>query len=278
MTLVRRLRATSTDRRRGWLAILAGAVLVLAIQVAAPVGVPLYDGVVVQEPYRYLHPTGDHAGSPTSGSDTEPVSGPKSPILVLSTTENPAQAQLIATEGAFVVPSGATSLLGSVTPVEAPPPPAGGTIVGNVYRFTVTDQAGNPVALATCDSCRSLILRAPDATVEATVKRFADGAWSDLATTPANLVGFQVEPTVLGDFALIAAGQSGPVDGGTSDASGLSPVVLVGGAAIVLLLIAGLFLFFRVRQAPAAGDPPTRVPSKRKPPRRPPPPPGRSSR
>ena len=68
MTLVRRLLATSTDRRRGWLAVLAGAVLVLAIQVAAPVGVPLYDGVVVQEPYRYLHPTGDHVGSPTSGS------------------------------------------------------------------------------------------------------------------------------------------------------------------------------------------------------------------
>lgn len=278
----------AADRRGGWLAVIAGAGLVLAIQIAAPIGVPLYDGVVVQEPYRYLHPTGDQVGSPTSGSDTEPVSGTKSPILVISTTESPAQVQFIALEGAFEMPAGTTSLLGSITPIEPPAPPTGGTIAGNAYRVTVTDQAGNPVGFPTCDACRSLIIRAPDATVDGTIKRYADGAWTDLDTTPANLVGFQVEPTVLGDFALIVAGKPTPSDGGTGGQSGLSPIVVAGAAVVVvLLLIAGLFLFFRVRQAPAPsvapgrgasrGEAPRRIPSKRKPPRRPPPPPGRSN-
>ncbi|MEO8273677.1 MAG: hypothetical protein ABI620_06400 [Chloroflexota bacterium] len=288
MTPARLAGSGATERRRGWLAVLAGAALVLAVQVAAPVGVPLYDGVVVQEPYRYLHPTGDHAGSPTSGTDTEVVSGSTSPILVVSTLENPPQAQLIAQAGAFALPDGATSLLASVTPVEPPAPPTGMSIAGNVYRFTVTDQAGNAVALTPCEGCRSLILRGTDPTLDATMKRYADGAWSDLETTPANLVGFQVEPTVLGDFALLVAGGTAPIDGGNGGgAFGLSPIVLIGGGAVILLIVAGLFLFLRVRQAPASeappsrgasrDGPPARIPSKRKPPRRPPPPPGRSN-
>jgi hypothetical protein len=284
VSLARVVCAGAADRR-GWLVVLVGAALVLAVQVAAPVGMPLYDGVVVQEPYRYLHPTGDQPGSPTSGTDTEQVTEAASPILVVNTLENPPQAQLIAQAGAFVLPTGATSLLGSVAAIEPPPPPADGTIAGNVYRFTVTDQAGNPVPLTTCEGCRSLILRGTDASLEGTIGRYADGAWIAVKTTPANLVGFQVNPTVLGDYAVIVGGQSEPVDGGTG--GGLSPTVV--GGVIVVLLAAGLVLFFVfVRQLPASGvppsrrgsrdGPPTRIPSKRKPPRRPPPPPGRSNR
>jgi hypothetical protein len=271
--------------RRGWLVVLAGAALVLAVQVAAPVGMPLYDGVVVQEPYRYLHPTAGHPGSPTSGTDTEQVTEATSPILVVNTLENPPQAQLIAQAGAFELSPGTTSLQASVTPIEPPPAPAGGTIAGNVYRFVVTDEADNPVKLTTCEGCRSLILRGIDASLEGTIERYADGAWIAVKTTPANLVGFQVNPDVLGDYAVIVGGQSQPVDGGAS--LGLDPIVIVIGALIVLLVAASLFLFFKVRQAPASGVPPsrggsrdgprTRIPSKRKPPR-PPPPPGRSNR
>jgi hypothetical protein len=272
------------DRRRGWLAVLGGALLALAVQIAAPVGVPLYDGVLVQEPYRFLHPTGDQAGSPTTGSDTELVEAGTSPILVVNTTENPPQAQLIAQDGAFQVADGVTKLLAKIAAIEAPAPPTGGTIAGNVYRFSVTDQAGNPVGLTTCDGCRSLILRAPDPTIEATVKRYADGAWTDVPTDNANLVGFQVNPTVLGDYAVIEKGPDASAGPGASASQGTgegrlgldgsSPVVLIGGGVLVLLLVAGLFLLLRVRQAPrATPSAPGRIPSKRKPPRRPPPPP-----
>ena len=268
----------SGERRLGWLAVLAGGVLVLAVQVAAPVGVPLYDGVVVQEPYRFLHPTGDQAGSPASFSATVQVTGSESPTVVAATTESPAQAQVIGQEGAFVLTPSATSLLVSVTPIEPPPPPEGGSIAGNVYRFSVTDQAGTALAIKPCDGCISLVMRAPDGVGVASIQRFADGAWQRVETLHAGMVAlYQTNPTVLGDYAVIAMDEP---------AQGIDPLV-IGGAAVVLVLFLGVvFLLFFVKPAPASppgtgrggggrsggspSRPANRVPSKRPSGRRPP--------
>ena len=266
------------ERRLGWLAVLAGGALALAVQVAAPVGVPLYDGVVVQEPYRYLHPTGDQAGSPTSFSATVPVTGPESPTIVAATTENPAQAQVIGQEGAFVLTPSATSLQVSVTPIEAPPPPEAGSIAGNVYRFSVADQAGTQLAITPCDGCISLVMRAPEGVGVASIQRYADGAWREVVTLHAGMVAlYQTNPTALGDYAVIAMDEP---------AVGIDPVVLAGGAIALVLFLGVVFLLFRVKQAPeeppttgrgsrgASGGlssrPPSRIPSKKKPGRRPP--------
>ncbi len=266
-------------RRRGigWLSILAGAGLALAAQVLAPVGVPLYDGVPVQEPYRYLHPATGQPGDPASGSDAEAVVGGVSPEIVAATTEQPPQAQLIAQRGAFEVPVGATSVIASVTPVDPPPPPPEGGIIGNVYRFSVTDQAGNALALKPCDGCRSLVLRAPDDAVNAQLMRFGGGAWSEVTTLHA-LGQYQVNPDALGDYALIAAPGSGtdaPLD--------LSLIVLGGGITLAIVAILGLvFIRGRAPAPPPAmprparpgaagrGTPSGRVPSKRRGPKRPP--------
>ena len=77
---------THRSRALGWLAIGVGLGLALAVQVRAPVGVPLYDGVVTAEPYRYLHPTGGQVGDPASASSTEDVSSTQSPVFALATT------------------------------------------------------------------------------------------------------------------------------------------------------------------------------------------------
>ena len=269
----------TNDRRLGWLAILGGGALALAVQVAAPVGVPLYDGVVVQEPYRYLHPTGDQAGSPTSFSATVQVAGTESPTVVAATTENPAQAQVIGQEGAFVLTPSATALLVSVAPIEPPPPPEGGTIAGNVYRFSVTDPAGTALAITPCDGCISLVMRAPDGVGVATIQRFADGAWQEVETLHAGMVSlYQTNPKALGTYAVIAMDE--PV-------AGIDPVVIAGGVIALLLFLGVVFLLFRVKQAPAEpsgggrgtggsadgsyGRAPSRIPSKRKSGRRPPP-------
>lgn len=255
------------DRRLGWLAVLGGGLLALAVQIAGPVGVPLYDGVVVQEPYRYLHPTAGQAGSPGSYTQTRPLDGGVAPVLAAATTEYPPQAQLIALDGSFAVTSGTTSVQISITPIEPPPAPEGGSIVGNVYRFSVTDQAGNPLVLPTCDGCRSLLLRAPDGTGEATIKRYANGAWIDVETVHAGVTGsYQTNATALGDFAVIAASEPAP---------GLDPVLLFGGGALLvwLLIVAGVF-WYRHRPLPPPGTQSTggrgRIPSKRKGGRRPP--------
>ena len=253
-----RLAAAPVDRRLGWLTLIAGALVVLAVQVAQPVGVPLYDGVVIEEPYRYLEPTGDQAGDPTSFTDDVDVTGELSPIFSAFTAENPAQAQLISQRGAFTLTPGATSVVVRIKAVEPPAEPAGGTIVGNVYRFEVTDQVGQPLEVRTCSACLTLRLRGPVGIDEAVLKRFAGGAWHDVETIHESIGGtFVTNVLALGDYAVVASPDEQP---------GIDPMVMIGGAAVALLLLAGAFLFFRVRQAPPAPEPGRRkrIPSKRK--------------
>ena len=247
-----------TDRHLGWAALAAAAVLVLAVQIAQPVGVPLYDGVVIQEPYRFLRPSGDQAGSPASYSGETSVSGDSSPIFSAYTTENPPQAQLISQRGAFVLTQGATKVVVAITPVEAPPPPEGETIAGNVYRFSVTDQAGIPLEVRACEACLTLRMRAPEDTGEAALRRYVDGAWREVETIREGVVGTYVTNVLaLGDYAVAAVNDAEPE---------LSPIVLIGGAAVVLLLLVGAFLLFPVRRAAPEPEPArrTRIPSKRK--------------
>ena len=264
-----RLRSAATDRRIGWLAVLGGLVLALAAQVHAPIRVPLFDGVVVQEPYRYLHPTGDHAGNPLSYSDTIAVAAGVSPVIPAFTPENPTQAQLVAQKDAFELPPGTTALDVSITPIEPPPAPAGSSIAGNVYRFSVRASGGSPLAIKACTGCVSLTLRAPEDVGEATLQRYADGQWTAVETIHVPLTGgFQTNPKVLGDYAVVVAAEP--------PAEGPSVVLILGGVALILLLAGSAFLFFRVRPAPAPVQAPgSRIPSKRKPRR---PPGGRSNR
>lgn len=257
-----------TRRRVGWLSILAGAGLALAAQVLAPVGVPLYDGVAVQEPYKYLNPVAGQPGDPGSGSDEKDIIGGVSPAIVAPTTEQPPQAQLIAQRGFFDLPAGATSVKASVTPIDPPPPPSVGAIIGNVYRFTLTDQAGNPLVPKPCDGCRSLVLRAPENAPAAVIMRFAAGAWTEV-TTLHGLGLYSVNPDALGDYALIEA------PGATDAPLDVSLIVLGGGIALAVVAILGL-VFIRGRSpAPAPvmsrpGRPVNRLPSKRRGSKRPP--------
>jgi hypothetical protein len=268
VSLVRRTRR-APERALGWLAVLIGLGLALAIQVRSPVGVPLYDGVVVAEPYRYLHPTGDQVGDPTSASSTADVSGGGS--LALATTEQPPQAQLIAQIAAFQLPPGTTQLEVSITPVDPQAAPTTGSIAGNVYRFSITDQAGTAVVAKACEGCLSIVLRTPPEVTEGTVAHFENGAWVAVATFHAGAVAmFQANATTLGDFAVIAA--SGPGPGG---GSGGLDLLLFGGIALALFFaaVAGLF-WYRRRPPPVPvarlGTGRGRIPSKRKAPRRPP--------
>jgi len=253
------------ERALGWLAVAVGLGLALAVQLRAPHTVPLYDGVVVAEPYRYLHPTGDQVGDPTSASSTADVSGGGS--LALATTEQPPQAQLIAQIAAFQLPPGTTQLKVSITPVDPQAAPTTGSIAGNVYRFSITDQAGTAVGAKACEGCLSIVLRTPPEVTEGSVAHFENGAWVAIATFHAGAVAmFQANATTLGDFAVIAGSGGG--------SGGLDPLVF-GGIALALFFaaVAGLF-WYRRRPPPVPvarlGSGRGRIPSKRKAPRRPP--------
>ncbi len=256
----------------GVLLVVGGSALALAIQVGAPVIVPLYDGVVVAEPYRYLHPSGDQVGSPTAANVTEPLTEAVSPVLVAATQELPPQAQLIAQRDAFVLTDGAVAVVATITPIDPPAAPTTGPILGNVYRLSVTDQSGTELQIRACNGCVSIALRAPDGGPPATIMRFVDGAWEAVLTRHGGAVAlYQTNPVSTGIYAVVATGDP---------AGGIDVVVLLAGGGVALIFLAFVALLFlragskRVPAAPTthagSAQPASRVPSKRRGAKRPP--------
>jgi hypothetical protein len=262
-----------TSRRLGVLLVLGGSALALAVQIAAPVVVPLYDGVQIAEPYRYLHPSPGQVGSPTSANVIEPMTEAVSPVLVVATTEIPPQAQLIAQRDAFVLTQDATSILATIEPIDPPGQPATGTILGNAYRFSVTDQHGTALRIRACEGCVSIAMRAPDGGPQGTIMRFEGGAWVPVVTRHGGAVAlYQTNPEATGIYAVVA----------TSESGGTDIVILLAGAGIALIFLAFISLLFLharsgSRPLPAAriprassAPPSVRVPSKRRGSKRPP--------
>ncbi len=249
-------------RLRAFLAIGLGAGVALAAQLVAPVGVPLYDGVTVNEPYRYLVPADGQAGDPTSFEATPGLdAGGTSRSFAAATTENPPQAQLIALPGALLAPAGATTMQVSIGAVRPSAAPATGSIAGNVYRFAVTDQAGNPFTLA-AEARPTLTLRAPDGVSEGVIGHLGPAGWSAIATEHGGGLGlFTIVPKDLGDYAVLV---------GVSAASDLTTPLAVALSIGVPLLVAVAYFIRRSRRtqraAEAAGSARSkaRVPSKRR--------------
>lgn len=249
------------SRRAAAITLAAGLGVIAIAQLTSPLGSPpLYDGVVPQEPYRYLVPGANQAGSPTSYHGSQPVTGTTSPAFVAATTESPPQAQLIAEFDSFVLPAGVTSLTVSIEPVATTESPPGGAITGNVYRVSVTDQSGGPLSIDPATP-PTVSLRAPDGVSSATISQSVDGTWHDLSTGQGGQPGiFLANVTDLGDFTTVEQDQ-GP--GGLD-----STIVILGLATTVLsvVLLGGVLVWSRSRRSHAVVPvPPVRPrPSKRR--------------
>jgi hypothetical protein len=240
--------SAAASRHRSALTALAGGLLVVAAaQALARPGSPaLYDGVVSQEPYRWLNPSGGHAGNPTSFHTSLKVTGSSSPQFVAATSESPPQAQLIGGPGAFAVPPGTTAINVTIDPLSAPNA-SGGQVTGNAYRFGVTDQSGAALSVVP-SSALTLVLRAPDGIVDATIAQVVGGSWQPLTTQPAGQPGiFIANVTQLGDFALILPGVTGVF--------GLDPVIIAVAAGIAVLSAIGLLWVVRSGRRRAAPMP-----------------------
>ena len=199
-----------------------GVLMIALVQWVAPVaGPPLYDGVIVVEPYRWLVPPPGAKGDPTSASATAQIDHGKSPLVAIATAEEPPQAQIFATDGSLVLPPGTTSIKISITPILPQTLPTDGHIAGNVYRFSVTNQVGVPLT-APERAKVSVVMRGPDGTVDAAIERYSDQGWQPLKTTGEGFgATFLAVVTEFGDFALVAPGPGGPYPT-TSPASGAS--------------------------------------------------------
>jgi hypothetical protein len=206
------LRVVQGSRRSEWplvgLALMGLALFAaLAIRIADPwAAPPLYDGVIVVEPYIWLDPPPGQPGGALARSATVAVEAGQNRIVALATDEGPPQAQLLATPGALTLAQGATSLRVSITPVEPVRPVTDGYIDGNVYRFEVVDQLGR-AATAPASAYVSIFLRAADpADVDATIERFDGAGWAPIATSSEGDAGFLAIVTEFGDFAVVGHG------------------------------------------------------------------------
>ncbi len=224
----------------------AGLILIAVTQAVSPVVAPLFDGLTVLGPYRYVEPAPGQPGSPTSATVTESLVNGASPGFNAATGESPPQAQLIAAPGAFALVPGSTSVTVTIRPIRAPAESTVGPILGNVYRFAVTDQAGSPLATRPGTDV-TLVLRAPDAASEAVFAQYTGGTWVQLASSPSGTPAFFIAMTGgSGDFALVAAAGSGL---GFGQAAALAIVVTA------ILAGAGLLLIRRRRRPEPRGRP-----------------------
>ncbi len=263
------------SRRWGLAVLVLGGAVALMAQLASPVAVPLYDGVVVQDPYRYLNPASGQPGGPTSFSVEKPVQGGVSTSFVAATKENPPQAQLIALPGAFTVTAATTSMRITIDPVPASAALATRSIQGNVYRFAVTDQTGAALAIAAGVNGPTITLRGPEGITEGAIAHVGASGVVGLPTEHGGqLAIFSTNPLELGDFVVVAPAAEA--------AAGAASIGLLVAAVLAVAVPAALVIFLVVRQrrsqqlAAMAARQRTRIPSKRIPPR-PPKGPGRRS-
>lgn len=219
------------DRWLGLGLVALGTATALVAQAANPFpGPPLYDGVIVVEPYLWLDPPEGYPEGATGAKQSIGVSAARNENVVVGTPEQPPQAQLIGVRGSMQLPAGATSILVTITPLARPAPePLDGYIDGNVYRFAVTDQAGRMVTPKAHTSV-SIILRPADPTLsEATIERFDGVAWQPLGTTPDLAAAFVTIVSEFGDFAVVVNGVSPygtPVPSATATSTGASAAPL----------------------------------------------------
>jgi hypothetical protein len=211
-------------RRLALAALVCGFGVVVAAQRLAPIaGPPLYDGVVVEDPYKWLSPPAGFAGGAQSASDSGAVQGDKNPDLSVFTPEQPPQAQVFAGQGYLVMPPGTTTIKVSIQPVPATAPPSDGVIAGNVYSFSLTNQDGAALSGSSGGGV-TIVLRGPPNLPSATIERLAGGSWTQLQTDPAGTPHmFTAVVTDFGDFAIVAPPGWVPAHEGSSGSSAAGP-------------------------------------------------------
>jgi hypothetical protein len=236
----------------GALILLAGALALIGIwRLAPPLGLPLYDGLgLPPQSYRYLHPgsgTPQPDGPPTSAHQVLPVSGGKSTLTEVFTTERPPQAVLNLDDNSFILPRSVSSVIVTIKPVPPPAPLKAGVVDGNVYRVSAVTNTGVPAPIRRGKV--SVVLRGTGALGQPVIEQYSGHRWVKLRTSQYLGVSmFSATITALGDFTLVL-----PSTGGTG--TGLSsflPFIVIA-ILIIVLTAVGLLLvrFGREREAEA---------------------------
>jgi len=248
-------------RRPALLALGLGAALAIGAQAASPIHVPLYDGVPILDPYKYLDPTGDQPGDPTSYAAAPGLENGSSRAFAAATTEQPPQAQLIAAPRAFIPPTGSTEMNVTIDPVEPAQAPTEGSIAGNVYRFQVLDENGDDYQ-PSGNPKPTLTLRSPAVVTDAVIGHLGPDGWVALPTDHGGGLGlFSTDVAELGDYAILV---------GVSPPSDLARLAIILVTIALPIAVAIAYFYRRARRARLAAEATVaarakaRVPSKRR--------------
>jgi len=214
----------SSRRRPGWLTLGIGLALLLVVGRRAVGQPPLYDGVVVEDPYRYLEAANGALGNPSSGTQSVPLDAGVSPALLVATAENPPQAELIVDRASIGLAPGTTAIKVTIKPI--PPPTPGGAgqspearLSGNVYEFVLVNQAGIGLHLQPGKTA-TVVLRAPNGVTNGVIARFVENRWTPLATDNGGLPDlYSTNAADLGIFAVTLSGTTASRNPVTSPAA-----------------------------------------------------------
>jgi hypothetical protein len=234
---------TPRTNRLGLVLGVAAGALYVAVTTLGQGAMParlLFDGFAPPQPYRWVSPPSQFAGSnqpPLAARGTVALAADGSESVSLATGDG--QAYFIAAKGAFPAREGQSSITISITPqnpARAGPPPGGLALDGNAYTFGASYQpSGEP---ATPVKRVSVVLRYP---IHATVLLHRSGdTWTriETITVPASLEVF-ANTTHLGTF-VAAAPKSASVP---------RWIFYFSIGAIVLAAVAGLVVRLRIRRA-----------------------------
>lgn len=193
------------SRTRALIVVVAAVALVGTWRLLPPATPPIYDGSCPVTPYLSLH-----GSPPAQGASkvVQVVSGDIPTAEVVTPEENGPQAQMLVTQGTFVLPPGTPSVTLTITPVDPPAPlPPDGKIDGNVYRFSATTDTGKAL---TPTQPVSLLLRATSVGKPSRVIEHYNGSrWTPLSTSTVGCADtYYVTTTQLGDYAAVMPGST----------------------------------------------------------------------
>jgi hypothetical protein len=268
------------ERRRGVAALtLATTALLLTLAWRPPAAPPLYDGLgFPDEAYRWVSPpVGAAATGPATTLRAQLPLSAADPVMGYTAEQGP-QLAVQLRPGDVVAPAGATTVTIVGAPKAVPPVPPDGTLVSNLYQWTVT--ADKPGAVTVAENSKAVVnLRADIATTQTVVLEAWDGKqWHQLGTNqagadiyaayltswlPVALVklapGARPSVTIPTENALGAGAGPSPAaagSGGLQTAAGSGPGAgLYLGAGAILVVVAGGLLLARRRSGAGEGDP-----------------------
>lgn len=215
--------------------LIAGVAALSAVWWLRPAaGPPLYDGLCAADPYRSEARTTPVQSTITVGSEE--------PATELATQENPPQASLIVTAGAFPAPAGTVVTL-SIKAIDPPAAAPDGTIDGNVYSITATAN-GRAVALDPNHAAQVILRATGPAGGDRVMEHFDGSSWTRLQTTAEGCGSTnEAQAPQLGSFALVIPGAAGATPGngggGPGGSGSGSSVPLIAAAVAALILVIG---------------------------------------